>query len=194
MGMQDSALPPSLVAEINDMRRRLTALERKPESPALGQHFGGASAFAVPVYGTAATAGTWTTFARVSLSGIRYPKLTVDLRYAGAQQAQTPIERRDIPRPRVRLYIKDYYTSDEFVISNPDSQAQQGRVRRFEFEHGIAYGWDGQYRELTLEVQASVDQYPDFNLSQWPAPAISPFGWSAYFPRIWTPEFIAAHD
>ncbi|GAA0430966.1 hypothetical protein [Streptomyces luteireticuli] len=194
MAIQDSALPPSLVAEISDMRRRLTALERKPESPSLGQHFGGASAFAVPVFGTGKNAGKWTTYARVSLSGIRFPKLTVDLRYAGAQLDRTPIEQAAIPRPRVRLTIDGYYTSDEFTITNPDSAAQEGRVKRFEFEHGVAYGWDGQYRELTLEVQASVELYPDFNLAKWPTPALSPFGWSAYFPRVWAPEFVAAHD
>ncbi|MFF4408112.1 hypothetical protein [Streptomyces sp. NPDC001404] len=193
MAIQDSALPPSLVAELVDMRRRLASLERKPEPPSLGQHFGGTATFGVPIWGTANNAGNWVTVARSSLTGIRYPNLTVDLRYAGSYQATSPIAGAAIPRPRVRLFIKDFYTSPEFTITNPDSLAQEGRVRRFEFAHGIPFGWGSEYREVQLEVQANVAQYPDFNLSQWPAPAISPFGWHAFFPRIWPPEFVAAH-
>lgn len=103
MPIQANVLPPSLVAELADVKRRLNSLERKPKLGSVNERLPYSSYQTQPVTGAANTA-VWHTLGAVNSTGLNQPVLVCGLPFSIPQGTSGPLD------VSVTVYLREMLT------------------------------------------------------------------------------------
>jgi hypothetical protein len=152
MAIQANALPPSLVADLNDMKRRLTAIERKPEPLSKFDRYPCAEWQAIdrPLVG----GNVWSSVSIADATGLTFDrmecKFITDFLYTGKREAE------------IRLAAFRHYGSlQKQCVSASSVLNLSGNATRsigtvlLRWIHGIPFGWDyaNDTNIYTIELQ-----------------------------------------
>ncbi|QBZ73386.1 minor tail protein [Streptomyces phage Heather] len=102
MAIQANALPPSLVSELQEMQRRITALERKPKLGSVNERLPFSSYQTVPVIGSAGPG--WSSLGAVNSTGLNQPVLIMALPFSIPWGASAALD------VSITVYLRDMIT------------------------------------------------------------------------------------
>ncbi|QAX93272.1 hypothetical protein HOV11_gp16 [Streptomyces phage Vash] len=143
MAIQANALPPSLVDELNEMKRRLTALERKPKLGSVNQPMPFSSYQSPSVEGTTGENEGPHTLGIINSTGLNQPVFICQIPF------HLPWYSTGTPDVEVRVWIRDLVTqgkTKEFTINKTSDYPapNNGFTRRLTFSwiHPQPIGFD----------------------------------------------------
>jgi hypothetical protein len=160
VGIQTNALPPSLVADLNDMQRRITSLERKPEPLNRFDRYPCVEWTAQdrPQVG----GNVWSSASIADVTGLTFDriecKFITDFLYTGKREAE------------IRLAtFRHFGNGSKACVSASSVLNLTGQATRavaqvlFRWIHGIPFGWDyaGDTSVYTLELQHRYKTGPE---------------------------------
>jgi hypothetical protein len=164
VAIQANALPPSLVAELNEMKRRLTALERKPKLGSVNQPMPFSSYQSPSLEGTVGEDKGPHTLGVINSTGLNQPVLICQIPFHLPWTSAGP------PDVSVRVWIRDFSTQGktaEFTIDKTSDlpAPNNGFTRRLTFSwiHPQPIGfddpneWKGFVVEYKVLKEAQVD-------------------------------------
>lgn len=166
MAIQANALPPSLVAELNEMKRRLAALERKPKLGSVNQPMPFSSYQSPSVEGTTGEEYGPHVLGLINSTGLNQPVLLLQIPF------HLPWYSTGTPDVSVRVWVRDMITggkTSEFVIdktSDFTSADMRGLTRRLTISwiHPQPIGFDdpNQWKAFAVEYKV-LKRLPDGN-------------------------------
>ncbi|MFD3904133.1 hypothetical protein HXS80_15885 [Streptomyces sp. CB04723] len=156
MAIQANALPPSLLAELTEMKRRLTALERKPKLGSVNERLP-FSSFQTP--DPAGTAGGGTNgLGAINTTGLNQPVLIMTVPFAIPQSSTGP---RDVS---ITIWLNEMATgarSREFTIDKtsdwPAPRRGQTRTVTWSWIHPQPIGFDDEldWKAFTIDYRVN---------------------------------------
>lgn len=134
MAIQANALPPSLVAELNEMKRRLAALERKPKLGSVNQPMPFSSYQSPSVEGTVGEDAGPHTLGVINSTGLNQPVVIMQIPF------HLPWTSTGTADVEIRVWVRDLVTGGktaEFTIDKTSDYAppNNGFTRR------LTYSW-----------------------------------------------------
>ncbi|MFG2183068.1 hypothetical protein ACGFLS_30715 [Streptomyces abikoensis] len=160
MAIHDSALPPSLVQEIAGLQRRLTALERKPESMTKFDRYpviDGGALSREPVAGN-----LWTTCSIANVTGMVFDrvecKFITDWLLKGRREAEVRLAAFRHTGNNSREIVS---ASSVLELNGLKDRSVASVVMRW--VHGIPFGWDygDDTTVYTIELQHRYKKGPE---------------------------------
>lgn len=167
-----NVLPPSLTAELADLKRRLSSLERAPSSDVKFDRYPSVDGQFKP-RGTVKD-NVWSSASIANVTGLVYDRVEVKFQTLNlAQDRAEPEIRLAAFRNNYEVGVKQIISASSAVRLSPGNRARNiiGTVL-IRWEHGIPHGWD--YEEdnsvLTIELQHRYVKRPV------PDPAVQMYG------------------
>ncbi|MEU8791565.1 hypothetical protein [Streptomyces sp. NPDC048643] len=160
MAIQANALPPSLVAELNEMKRRLTALERKPKLGSVNERLPFGSTQSPSLEGTEG-ADFIHSLGIINSTGLNQPVLLCSIPFHIPWGTSAALD------VSVTLWIRDMVTGGktrEITITKADDTSPGGFTRNitFTWRHPQPVGFDDPNVYKGFAVEYRVNNRVDF--------------------------------
>lgn len=151
MATQTNAMQPSLVSELREMNRRLSALERKPEVLAKFDRYPTAEWAAIPREQTAGN--IWSSVGIANVTGLVYDRVQLRYIFSNMVPGVNEAEMRLAAFKHTDDGTKTCVSASRTLLIHGDAEPAVGTIT-WQWIHGIPHGWDYDEGPATYTIEA----------------------------------------